>query len=123
MRSVGRSLTDALDNLFFFHRYRLRRARLRQRRRGARGSLHAMVENNPQVREGDVYIAGPEARGRSRPAILPRLGLPRTRVFAIVLRQAVSATAEAIRHGEDRDSAQVARPGCNGVAAGQKRPF
>ncbi len=84
MRNLGRSWTDALDNFHFSSivtGYDLRTL-TDKRAEALRGALHAMVENNPQVREGDVYIAGPEAAIEVAEQFFLGLGLPRTRVFS-----------------------------------------
>ncbi len=84
MRNLGRSWMDALDNFHFSSiatGYDLR-ALTDKRADALRATLSALAENSPQLSEGEVYIAGPEAATEVARRFFLDLGLPGTRVFS-----------------------------------------
>jgi CDP-4-dehydro-6-deoxyglucose reductase len=84
MRNLGRSWMDALDDFHFSSivtGYDLR-ALTDKRAEALRSTLSALAESSPQVKEGDIYIAGPQAAIEVAEQFFLGLGLPRTRVFS-----------------------------------------
>ncbi len=84
MRNLGRSWEDALDEFHFssvITGYDLR-ALTERRAEALLGTLRTLVEDNPRLQEGDVYIAGPEAATELAQRFFLDLGLPGTRVFS-----------------------------------------
>jgi CDP-4-dehydro-6-deoxyglucose reductase, E3 len=84
LRNAGRAWEDALDNFRFspiVTGYDLR-ALTDRRTEALQGTLRAMVEENPQLMESDIYIAGPQAAVETAEQFLLGLGIPRTRVFS-----------------------------------------
>jgi CDP-4-dehydro-6-deoxyglucose reductase, E3 len=84
LRNAGRAWEDALDNFRFspiVTGYDLR-ALTDRRTEALQGTLRAMVEENPQLMESDIYIAGPQAAVETAEQSLLGLGIPRTRVFS-----------------------------------------
>jgi CDP-4-dehydro-6-deoxyglucose reductase len=82
--NVGRAWADALDNFHFTTRvagYDLRAVSGR-REDMLRGLLQDIVNENPALKEGDVYIAGPAPAIEIAERYFLGLGLPKTRVFA-----------------------------------------
>lgn len=83
LRNAGRAWEDALDNFRFspvVTGYDLR-ALSDKRREALLGTLRAMFEDDSQLQESDIYIAGPAAAVETAEQFLLALGLPRTRVF------------------------------------------
>ena len=84
LRNAGRAWTDALDNFHFapivtgydFRALSGRRAEALQ------GTLRAIVEDQPQVLECDIYIAGPDAATEVTEQFFFNLGLPGSRVLS-----------------------------------------
>jgi CDP-4-dehydro-6-deoxyglucose reductase len=84
LRNAGRAWADALDNFHFspiVAGYDLR-ALTGKRAEALQGTLRSIVEGRPQVRESDIYIAGPAAATEAAEHFFLGLGLPRTRVFS-----------------------------------------
>jgi CDP-4-dehydro-6-deoxyglucose reductase, E3 len=84
LRNAGRAWEDALDNFRFspiITGYDLR-ALTGKRTEALQGTLRAMVEDNPQLMESDVYLAGPQAAVEAAEQFLLEAGLPRTCVFS-----------------------------------------
>ena len=81
--NVPRAWADALDNF----RYTRRVAghdlsNLTQLREVAlRTMLEGIINEHPEVADGDLYIAGPESASRVAEQFFLGLGLPKTRVF------------------------------------------
>ncbi|MBI1175499.1 MAG: 2Fe-2S iron-sulfur cluster binding domain-containing protein [Sideroxydans sp.] len=84
LRNVGRAWADALDNFHFtpiVTGYNLRTL-ADKRAEVLQGTLRTIVEDNPQITAGDIYIAGPEAASTVAEQFFLSLGLPKTRVFS-----------------------------------------
>lgn len=82
--NVGRAWTDALDNFHFTTRvagYDLRSVSGR-REEMLRELLRSIVSEHPDVRDSDIYIAGPAAAIEIAERFFLGLGLPKTRVFS-----------------------------------------
>jgi CDP-4-dehydro-6-deoxyglucose reductase len=83
MPNVGRAWADALDNFHFSARvagYDLR-AVTGKRAETLRATLQGIVDEHPDVKLGDVYIAGPESAIMVAEQFFLGLGLPKSRVF------------------------------------------
>jgi CDP-4-dehydro-6-deoxyglucose reductase len=83
MPNVGRAWADALDNFHFSARvagYDLR-AVTGKRAETLRATLQGIVDEHPDVKLGDVYIAGPESAIMVAEQFFLALGLPKSRVF------------------------------------------
>jgi len=83
MPNVGRAWSDALDN---FHYSQLVANFDLENMSGKREDslisiLNDILNNNPDLSEGDVYIAGPETACKVSEQFFLDLGLPKTRVF------------------------------------------
>ncbi len=81
--NVGRAWTDALDDFHYSALvvgYNLE-AVAGKREEALKSTLQAIVNDHPEVQDGDVYIAGPESASRVAEQWFFDLGLPKTRVF------------------------------------------
>lgn len=84
MPNVGRAWTDALDNFHFSSLvagYDLR-AVSGKRTESLLATLREVVDVSPDLKLGDVYIAGPESAVMIAEEFFLGLGLPKSRVFA-----------------------------------------
>ncbi len=81
--NVGRAWADALDDFHYAALvvgYNLE-AVAGKREEALKSTLQAIVNDHPEVQNGDVYIAGPESASRVAEQLFLDLGLPKTRVF------------------------------------------
>ncbi len=81
--NVGRAWADALDDFHYAALvvgYNLE-AVTGKREEALKSTLQAIVNDHPEVRDGDVYIAGQESASRVAEQFFLDLGLPKTRVF------------------------------------------
>ncbi len=81
--NVGRAWADALDDFHYAALvvgYNLE-AVVGKREEALKSTLQAIVNDHPEVQDGDVYIAGPESASRVAEQLFLDLGLPKTRVF------------------------------------------
>ncbi len=81
--NVGRAWTDALDDFHYAAQvvgYNLE-AVAGKREEALKSTLQAIVNDHPEVQDGDVYIAGPESASRVAEQLFLDLGFPTTRVF------------------------------------------
>lgn len=81
--NIPRAWADALDN---FHYTKLVAGHdLTQltalREEALLKLLQGILNQHPEIREGDIYIAGPEAASRLAESLFLDLGMPKTRVF------------------------------------------
>jgi CDP-4-dehydro-6-deoxyglucose reductase len=86
--NMGRAWTDALDNFSFSARttnYDLR-AVTGHREETFRAMLEEIAETQPDLTEGDIYLAGPESAVSVAEHFFLGLGLPKSRVFADVVK-------------------------------------
>ncbi|MDZ7657293.1 MAG: 2Fe-2S iron-sulfur cluster-binding protein [Sulfurimicrobium sp.] len=84
MPNMGRAWADALDNFSFSSRvtgYDLR-AVSGKRETNLRAMLEEIIEGRPDLRAGDVYLAGPESAVMVAENFFLGLGLPKSRVFS-----------------------------------------
>ena len=84
MPNMGRAWADALDNFSFSSRvtgYDLR-AVGGKREANLRAMLEEILEGSPDLQAGDVYLAGPESAVDVAEDFFLGLGLPKSRVFA-----------------------------------------
>lgn len=82
--NMGRAWADALDNFYFIPRvagFDLRSVNGR-REEMLLDLLRGIVSDQPDVKDGDIYIAGPESALGIAEQFFLGLGLPKTRVFA-----------------------------------------
>ena len=81
--NVGRAWADALDNFYYtqmvadFDLSNL----LGKREESLKGLLKGILNDHPDLIEGDIYIAGAEAVNKVSEQFFLHLGLPKTRVF------------------------------------------
>jgi CDP-4-dehydro-6-deoxyglucose reductase len=81
--NVGRAWADALDDFHYSSQvadYDLR-AVTGRRVETLRATLHGIVDEHPDVKLSDVYIAGPESATMVAEEYFLGLGLPKSRVF------------------------------------------
>ncbi len=81
--NVGRAWADALDDFHYaalMVGYNLE-AVTGKREEALKSTLQTIVNDHPEVRDGDVYIAGQESASRVAEQFFLDLGLPKTRVF------------------------------------------
>lgn len=86
--NVGRAWADALDNFHYttlVTGYDLK-AVTGRRAETLKATLQGMVGEHPEMRESDIYIAGPESALNLAEAFFLGLGLPKTRVFASLVK-------------------------------------
>ncbi len=88
MPNMGRAWADALDNFTFSSRvtgYDLR-AVSGKREANLRAMLEEIIEGRPDLRAGDVYLAGPESAVMVSESFFLGLGLPKSRVFSSLVK-------------------------------------
>lgn len=84
MPNMGRAWADALDNFTFSSRitgFDLRAVN-GKRESNLRAMLEEIIEERPDLQDGDIYIAGPESAVEVAEDHFLALGLPKSRVFS-----------------------------------------
>jgi len=88
MPNVARAWADALDNFHYaslLAGYDLR-AVTGMRENALRATLLEIIHDRPDLKDGDIYLAGPESAVAVAEQFFLGLGLPKTRVFAGIVK-------------------------------------
>jgi CDP-4-dehydro-6-deoxyglucose reductase len=83
LANVPRAWSDALDNFHYASLVAGHDLNLPTPMRDAalRSLLAGVISEHPEVADGDLYVAGPEAAARLAEEFFLGLGLPKTRLF------------------------------------------